>query len=167
MKVLRCLVAGVMAVTLAVGAVTANAQMGFSFDNPLLNQKAPEFTLRTLDGSNKSMTQSREGQNVILFFWATWCPHCRTQLKELSAQKSLIESKGIKVFLVDVGEPADDVKGYIQKNNIAYDVFLDADSVVSEQYNVIGVPTFFFIDKQGVVKGVEHSIPSGYDKIFG
>jgi len=146
--------------------VKAIAQMGFSFDDPLLNKKAPEFKLATLNGPQKSMSESRQGKNTILFFWATWCPHCRAQLQELTVQKSEIESKGIKVILVDIGEDAQQVKQYTERNKVTHEVFLDENSEVADQYGLVGIPTFVFINKDGTVKGVEHAMPDDYATIF-
>ena len=54
------------------------------FQNPNVGKAAPDFTLATLDGDEVNMTQYREGKRAIIFFWATWCPHCRVALKELN-----------------------------------------------------------------------------------
>ena len=72
--------------------------------NPLAGQPAPDFTLPTLSGQVKNMTEYRNGRSAIIFFWATWCPHCRKQIKELAQQRSDIEGKGIKIILVDIDE---------------------------------------------------------------
>jgi len=142
------------------------AQLLTFLENPLLNKQAPDFTLPTLSGQPTSLSQLRDGKSAILFFWATWCPHCRVQLKELSVMKADIEVKGIKVLLVDVGESSQQVGNYMKKNNINYEVFLDEDSKVSDEYNLIGVPTYFLIGADGVIKAVDHAIPSDYVEIL-
>lgn len=150
------------------GVLTPSYALGqfFNMENPLVNQSAPEFTLKTLTSAAQSMTGVRNGQNAIVFFWATWCPHCRKQLKELNAAKEDLEGKGIKIILVDLGEDADTVRSYTEKNNIKLDVFLDEESSLSEPYGLIGVPTFYFINKDGMIKSVNHSIPENYEEIF-
>ena len=112
------------------------------------------------------MSLLRSGQPAMIFFWATWCPHCRSQLTELTQQREDIEEKGIKVILVDVGEDAQKVKAYFNANNISLDTFLDQDGVVANDYKVIGVPTFFFVDTEGTVVAAEHSLISDYEEIL-
>lgn len=134
--------------------------------NPLVGKKAPEFTLATTNGGVKNFTESRSGKNAIVFFWATWCPHCRKQLGTLKEQKNQIEEKGIQIVLVDVGETKEKVKAFIENQQIPFDVFLDEESTLSEAYSVIGVPSFFFVDKNGVVRQMEFALPENYAEIF-
>ena len=138
----------------------------FVMENPLVGKPAKDFTLKTLSGKEINLSKFRDGNNAIVFFWATWCPHCREQLKQLSQEKATIEKKGIKVILVDVEEPERQVRAHVDKNKIPFDVFLDEKTSVAEDYEIIGVPTFFFINKEGTVKAVEHYLPKDYDAIF-
>lgn len=134
--------------------------------NPLIGQLAPDFSLETLSGRDETMCFIRHGQPAIIFFWATWCPHCRQQLTELTQQRTSIEAKGIKVILVDVGEDLQKVKAYFKANNISFDSFLDQDGKVAKNYQIIGVPTFFFIDAEGAVVAAEHVLISDYEEIL-
>jgi len=143
-------------------AAPAQAQF-FVFENPLVGEKAPDFTVNTLNSGKLNMSKFRDGQSAIVFFWATWCPHCRNQLKELAKKKEELTQKGIKVILVDLQETAQQVKSYMDKNKIDYEVFFDEDQSLAEIYGIVGVPTFFFINKDGVIKAVEHEIPSNYE----
>jgi len=132
--------------------------------NPLIGQLAPDFTLGTLSGRDETMSLICSGQPAMIFFWATWCPHCRRQLTELTQQRADIEGKGIKVILVDVGEDLRKVKAYFNAKNISFDTFLDQDGVEADNYKIIGVPTFFFINTEGTVVAAGHSLISDYEE---
>jgi len=134
--------------------------------NPLVGQSAPDFSLQALSGEKVNLTQFRDNQPAVIFFWATWCPHCRTQLNDLSQQRSQIEQKGIKIILVDVDESIQEVQNYISSNNIPFNVLLDYDARISEKYHLIGVPTFFFINREGIIVTVEHYLPENYQEIL-
>ena len=134
--------------------------------NENVGKQVKDFTLKVVDGEEMSLEQYRDGKKTIVFFWATWCPHCRVALGELSKNKTAIEKKGIKIAPVDVGEQNEIVSKYLQKNNIEFPVFLDEESAVSDAYGLIGVPTFYFVNEEGNVTDVQHSLPEDLDKAF-
>ena len=158
---------GIMAIVLMASYQASEASAQFFFlKNPLIGKPAKNFTLKTLKGEEKNLTQLRNGGNAIVFFWATWCPHCREQLHQLKQMGAEIEKKGIKIILVDLEESDKQVQAYVDKQQISFTVLLDEEATVGEQYEVVGVPTLIFIDKAGVVKAVEHSVPDNYETIF-
>ena len=146
--------------------VSAQSSFMDFIKNQSIGKMAPDFTLDTLNAKSVNMTKFREGKGAILFFWATWCPHCRLALKGLNQMAGDFEKKGIKLFLVDIGEDSDQVRQYIQKNKITLDVFLDMESTLAEPYGIIGVPTFVFVGSEGKIKSVEHSLPKNYEQIL-
>jgi cytochrome c biogenesis protein CcmG, thiol:disulfide interchange protein DsbE len=152
-------VAGTLTTTHAVGQVLKS-------QSPLQGSAAPEFRLESVNGGEIQLAEFRKNQPVILFYWATWCPHCRTQLSELNREKEAIQGKGIKLLLVNVGEKAKTVEGYLSKNNIDLPVALDQDTSVAREYGVVGVPVFFLVDKAGIVRDVQHDLPENYEEIL-
>jgi peroxiredoxin len=156
----------IMVVAVLLTAVLKSCSPFSQETHPLTGQPAVDFTLSTLSGQEQNMAAYRNGRPAIIFFWATWCPHCRTQLKELAQQRSDIEGKGIKLILVDVGESLQEVKDYVQAQGISSDVFLDEASQVAEEYRIVGVPTFFFVDQDGMVTDVRNYLPQGYQEIL-
>ena len=138
----------------------------FMEESPLVGKAAKDFTLNTLKAQNVNMTKFRDDQSAIVFFWATWCPHCREQLSALNSSRQEIEKKGIKIILVDLGESPDQVRSYVEKNKIDLDVFLDQDQELAQDYGLIGVPTLVFIDKKGITKAVDHHLPENYEQIL-
>jgi peroxiredoxin len=163
-NILKALIAAALIVS-PLGLKDASAQFFFT-QNPLIGKPAPEFTLDLVKGGQKTLSEYRDGKSAVVFFWATWCPHCRVELKGLNTKAPELEQKGIKVVLVDIEESAPEVQAYLDKNKIGYDVFLDKDLSVSEDYGIIGVPTFFFVGGDGLVKAVEHSLPRNYEEIL-
>lgn len=138
----------------------------FIFGNPLEGKAAPDFTLATLTKESVTMSEYREGQPAILFFWAIQCPHCREALDDLNVRAPEIQKQGFKIILVDVGESKFDVESYIKDHNVGLDVFLDEDSSVASDYSIIGVPTFFLVDKDGIVRSAEHTFPEEYQNLL-
>lgn len=140
------------------------AQGQFDFmEAELVGKLAPDFTLDTLKKSDVNFHEYRDGQRAILFFWATWCPHCRTQLIELEKQRTELEKQNIRLVLIDIGESKKIVEKYINKNQIEFDVFLDVDFGLESEYQIIGVPTFYYVNEQGNITSVGHSLPDDYE----
>jgi len=135
-------------------------------DNPFIGQLAPDFSLVTTSEQEVNMTQFRDGQPAIIFFWATWCPHCHTQLKELTQNRQAIEASEIKIILVDVGESSQQVGEYINANDISFNVFLDENMETASAYKIVGVPTFFFINEEGMILDVKNVLPDNYQNIL-
>lgn len=131
-----------------------------------IGKPAPDFTLETLSGGTVNMTQYRNGNDAIIFFWATWCPHCRVALGELNKNYAEIQNKGITIIPVDLAETKEEAAYYAKKNKIEIDIFLDKEGSLQDPYNIIGVPTFYFVGKDGIIKSVTHSLPKNLEEIF-
>ena len=138
----------------------------FFLENENVGKPVKDFTLKTVGGAPVSLTDFRQSGKTVIFFWATWCPHCRRELTELNKNKALWDQKGIKVALVDVGEQEEVVRQYAQSNNIGMTIFLDESTSVAEDYGLVGVPTFYLVDKQGIVRHVDHAMPEDYEAIL-
>lgn len=135
--------------------------------NPIIGQIAPDFVLDTLYNGTKKLSDARDGKKAVLFFWATWCPHCHSQLMSLNNSIESLKRRGYAVVLVNLGEAAREVKAFMQFNTIFLDTFLDPDNSLQEAYNVIGVPTIYYLDENGVIVSEQHEFVSNLDKLFG
>lgn len=138
----------------------------FFFGNPMIGKKAENFKLMSISKKEFTLDELVGSRGAMIFFWATWCPHCRNQISVLNESKQAIESNGVKIIVIDSGENAAKVEKYLNKNGITMDVLLDQDSYVTSKYKVVGFPTFFFVNKNGIIKAVEHIIPENYLEII-
>lgn len=138
----------------------------FLMENPLLGKSAPEFSLQNLSAQKKGLAELRGEKGAILFFWATWCPHCRTQLALVNEKKQELAAKNITIILVDLGEPPQQVQQYVDVNGITFEVLLDQYGEAADLYSVAGIPTFVFVNAQGVVKAIEYELPSNYEELL-
>lgn len=138
----------------------------FYMENEDIGKPVKDFTLKVVKGEEISLQEYRDGKKAIIFFWATWCPHCRAQLGNLNRDQEEIENSNIKIVLVDVGESEAIVSKYLEKNEINMNVFLDEKSEVSDTYGLIGLPTFYYVGEDGVVIDVQHSLPDDLTEVF-
>ena len=91
---------------------------------------------------NEWVTQKK----AILFFWTTWCPYCREQLKGLNSLYYELLNQGFKVYFVNVQESASKVQLFRAKMNIKGPVVLDTRGAVANRYRIPGFPTYIFLE---------------------
>jgi len=112
---------------------------------------APDFELRDTYQDTYVLSSYKNKQPVLLFFWTTWCPFCRSELRVLNNMYATLQKDGVELLSINVGEPQSKVEDYVKNYYLAYHVLLDRDAGVSRSYEVAGVPTYVFIDKEGYV----------------
>ena len=132
-----------------------------------VGQRAPDFTLVDLAGEPISLSDFR-GTPLVLNFWATWCPPCREEMPLFQRAFDTLQTSDtpLQIFLVDLSEERDKVEVFLEENGITLPVGLDADTVrddlpdtviptvsVFQVYRAVGLPTTYFIDAEGVVRG--------------
>jgi peroxiredoxin len=108
--------------------------------------KAPDFELKTLAGDTVKLSDLK-GKKVMLNFWATWCPPCKA---EMPAMEEFHKEAGDDVVILAVNiDPHLDVKAFVDENKITFPIPLDEEDTVNETYQVLSIPTTYFIDTKG------------------
>lgn len=115
-----------------------------------IGQQAPDFTLPSRGGKNVTLSGLR-GKPVILNFWATWCPPCRSEMPDF--QRIYAEYGGrLHMLGVNLGEDPGTVDRFLGKVYtfpVAYDMNYTAWSLYSKRSN--GIPQTWIIDSMGVI----------------
>ncbi|MEA1958844.1 MAG: redoxin domain-containing protein [Chloroflexota bacterium] len=112
-----------------------------------VGDKAPDFTLSTLDGGAVKLGDLK-GNPVVLSFWTTSCTACIYQMPFLEAASSEVGDE-VEFVAIDMGENSYAVKATVDYYGFNLQVALDSDETVSTAYNIIYTPTNVIIDKQG------------------
>lgn len=127
---------------------------------PKYSNNTPAVNFRLTDLNNQKVSLSDlKGKPVILFFWTTWCPFCREELKVLNNMYRKIQGDGIELLAVNVGEEAAKVKGFAEKNFLTYRILVDKDRSVAHSYKVLGVPTYVLINNKANIVSSSHFFP--------
>lgn len=128
---------------------------------------APEFTLVDIDGNEVTLA-SLNGKVVYLDFWASWCAPCMREVPYAKELKKEFDGEDDLVFLyisVDEDEQAwrktvaeKEIKGvHLNIKGMRHDI--------AQQYNVKGVPSFFIIDREGIIYDNNPGRPSSGETI--
>ncbi len=117
---------------------------------------APDFTLKTPDGADMSLSSLR-GKPVVVNFWATWCEPCKQEMPHFQeAYDQYSKTAGLAVLAVNWGESGDKASVFFQDYSLTFPLVLDSDQKVGTgKYGIIGLPTSYFIDAQGIIRYVK------------
>ena len=117
---------------------------------PRPGQPAPDFEAKMLDGSTARLSDYR-GKPVWLSFWASWCPPCRAENPDVDAIYREMKDRGLVMIAVDMGESPAEIRSYLESTGYTFPVALDTGYAITSLYQVNGIPTHFFIDRDGVI----------------
>lgn len=112
---------------------------------------APAFRTVRLDGTAVDFPAAYAGKPVVLRFWADWCRFCEGEMKLIDAVRQ--RHAGLAILAVNAGQDKATVTAFMARLGIGYPAALDEDSKIAKRYGVVGLPTTYFIDAQGVVRG--------------
>lgn len=120
-------------------------------ERPEVGEVAPDFALLdTRDGETVRKLSDYRGKVVVLNWYATWCGPCRSEIPEFQeAQDALPQD--VVFLLVNLEEPQDRAAGFLEELDATMVSVLDSEGEVAEHYRVTGMPTTYFIDREGKV----------------
>ena len=93
------------------------------------------------------------GRPIVLNFWAGLCPPCRAEMPDLQEFHEDFQDRAL-LLGVDLGQftglgNTDDAKKLLSDLAITYPAGFTSDSDVIRNYQVLGMPTTIFIDREG------------------
>jgi len=127
----------------------------------------PEFRLAGLAGGEVAFPAQTTGQVVAIRFWADWCPFCESEMTQLEPVYRKYRDQGLRLLAVNVRQDADTARRFVARLGISYETLLDGDGRVARTYGVLGLPTTFFVDRTGRLKGkiIGESTPEVFERI--
>lgn len=123
--------------------------------------KAPAVDASTLDGKTVSSKELKDGESLLLFFWATWCPYCIDEIPKISDAYKTLGPKGMKFLAVNPGinDSRKKIEKYVEKYQIPYPVVFDSGAKITKSFGIRGAPTYVILDKDGIVRYRGNKMP--------
>jgi peroxiredoxin len=157
----RWILAGIaVVVVVAIGVVTwvvvAGSDDGDSPEvvpevlSAKVGERAPNFSLPTLDGGHVELSDYR-GKPVVLNFWASWCTPCREEFPLLRDRVGA----DADVALIGVNTQdfvESDGREFAKDQHADWPNGFDRNEAVRRGYGVTRLPGTFFIDADGVIR---------------
>jgi len=117
---------------------------------PWYGKPAPDFTLADLAGKEHKLSDYR-GKNVLLVFWATWCPPCRREIPGLIELRKTVGEDKLAMLAIS-NEKLTLVKKFVAEGKINYTVLTDPGALPGPYNAINAIPSSFFIDPEGKIK---------------
>lgn len=148
-----------------------NAKNGFSASSTEAREPAPNFELALLDGKSFQFSEHK-GKPVLINFFASWCLPCRDEMPVLEKIVRNYQPKGVVFLGIAVDDTEEKMKDFIKRYDVTFPVGLDKTAEIQKSFGLYGIPTTYFIDKNGIINyshsGVvtEELLQHELDKLF-
>lgn len=114
-----------------------------------IGAKPPVISGNDIYGDYVSPSQFN-GKVVVLYFWSNSC--CALCLKDLQPFFSRNRHRGLEVLTIDEGDAKEVVERYAKTNALTFTFQTDEHAMTARQYDVIGFPTIFILDRNGIMR---------------
>lgn len=112
----------------------------------------PDVTL--LDGS-RFRSADADGQVLVLYWWASWCPFCAQQSPSMEQFWRAHKASGLRMLGLSIDRRAEDASGYLHKKGYTFPAGLVTPAVAQVLPKPRGLPVTVVRGRDGRVLAAE------------
>ena len=112
-------------------------------------QRAPGFRVQRLGGGTLTLSD-QAGTPIVLNLWASWCIPCREEMPAI--ERTALRHPDVRFIGVAVQDIESASEAFATETGVSFDLGIDDGSVI-DAYPTVGLPTTWFIDRNGMIVG--------------
>ena len=113
-------------------------------------EDAPDFKISLFDGGDLQLS-AQKGKVVVINFFASWCVSCGEETPVIEKLSHKYSPQTVVFLAIAVDDTEKKAKEFMKKMGLTIPAGLDKTGKIKEAYGIYGMPTTFFIDKNGKV----------------
>ena len=115
-----------------------------------VGQPAPDFSMELIREGEMTLSE-QQGSVVVINFWASSCPPCRTEARDLEAAWRNYQDRDVVFIGANIQDRAEPARRFLEEFGVTYPNGLDEGGRISIDYGVVGIPVTFVVDGEGTV----------------
>ncbi len=101
---------------------------------------------------NKLDLSQYQNKVVYIDFWASWCGPCRKSFPWINDMQQKYQDNGLVIIGVNLDTDMEKAELFLTQSSANFKLFSDPSGTLAEKYNLVGMPSSFVIDGEGVVR---------------
>ena len=110
----------------------------------------PDFAIEDINGKTHKLSDYH-GKNLLVVFWATWCPSCNAEIPHLMELRKAYNGDQLAILAIS-NESPEVLKDFVTKKGINYTVASINSTPPAPFASVTSIPTTFYIGPDGKIK---------------
>lgn len=116
---------------------------------------APDIHLPAYGGGTLSL-EELQGHPVVINFWASWCPPCRSEMPAMQRVYEEFKDQGLVILSINAANQdrmADAIE-FAEQYGLTFPIVFDTGGRTTNDYKVRSLPTTFFVDRRGRIQEI-------------
>ena len=123
--------------------------------------QAPQFTLPRLDGRGELSLASLRGKVVVLNFWQSTCPPCKSEAPVFERAWRDYRDEGVVFVGVDFWDLKSSARAFVRRHGVTYPQVYDGRGDLLGRYGIVAPPETFVVARDGrLVAHIRGEAPS-------